>query len=332
MHKMTNLEFFFLSDEFARLLVGKHFGRIRKLGENLYRMKIATIEILCESGVRIHSTKYIEATQETDKFVEKVSKELDNAKLLAITQINKDRILSFAFDRGQLIFEMFGTGNVILVAEGKTVCAQKYESWSDREIKVGSLYSPPKNIPPEKFEVSDRYIIVSLMKLPLGKEYALEVLEQLGIDEKTPGNSLSGNKLSQLEGLINEIRISAKPYGFFENGKMVDFALTKLSKYKNLETREFPSLSEAADEYYAHLEQTNPKLEKLLERLEKQNERLQVLGEEEKENRARGDYIYEHYNEAEQIITSAKTGDFDEIEKKYAAKTDKKEKSVDVEF
>ncbi|HSB46373.1 MAG TPA: NFACT family protein [Candidatus Bilamarchaeum sp.] len=329
MRKMNNLEYSFLADELARGLVGKHFGRMRKLGENTYRMKIGSFEVLCELGVRIHLTKYLTESDSSDKFSEKLGKELDNAKLLAVEQVNKDRILSFVFDKGTLVFEMFGNGNAVLVRGGATVCAHRYESWSDREIKAGAAYSSPRNVPSDKVEAGDRYIIVSLTKLPLGKEYALEALARLGIDEKTPGTSLSGNKLLSIEQEIAKIRSGAKPYGFFDGARMEDFALTMLSKHKALEAREFPSLSDAIDEYYSKLEAPNPKLEKLTERLAKQAERVALLEAEEKEYRARGDYIYEKYAEAERAIALAKAGKFEELGE---AKIDKKEKSVEIEL
>ena len=336
MHVMSNLEYSFLVKELSSALVGKHFGRIRKLREGLYRMKIGGSEILCELGVRINITRYIEESKETDKFVEKAEKELDNARLISITQINNDRIVSFDFDKGSLIFEMFKGGNAILVRDGKTVAAAKYESWSDREIKSGSEYRPPKTAPLSKLEVSDKYIIVSLMRLPLGKEYAMEALVRAKIEEKAPGNSLSGNRLMELERAIAQIQSEAKPCAFFDaGGKMADYSLAKLTKYSSpgtFETKEFGTLSEAADEYHAHAEKPNPKLEKLLDRMEKQKERLAALIEEEKSNREKGDLIYARYQEMEHLLQLAKKGAFEEIDAAYAAKIDKKDKFIEIEL
>ena len=321
---MTNFEYAFMVSELSPLILGRHFDRIRKIGEGIYRMKIGSTEILCECGVRIHSTKYIEKTELTDKFVEKISKELDNAKLLSIEQINNDRILCFNFTKGQLIFEMFGEGNVILVRDGNTVCAQKYESWSDRAIRVGESYSPPKNIPSNKLEFSDRYIIVSLMKIPLGKDYCLEALARSKIDEKTPGTSLSGNQILALEQALDQIRSNPKPYGFYSNGKMCDFGLSSMKKYS--EQKDFPSLSEVADEYYMHLEKSNPVLDKLIQRLEKQKERLAALLEEEREYKQKGDHIYEHFQEVESLLNDARTGKIENI------KINKKDRSIELEL
>jgi predicted ribosome quality control (RQC) complex YloA/Tae2 family protein len=328
---MSNLEYSFLVSEFGRSLNGKHFGRIRKIGESTYRMKIASSEIICELGVRIHSTKYIEPA-ESEKFTEKVEKELDNARLIEIRQINKDRIVSFVFDKGELIFEMFGPGNAIFVKDGNTVCAHKYESWSDRDIKAGSPYKPPKTAPSQALEATDKYIIVSLMKLPLGKDYALEALSRVKIDEKASGNSLSGNQILKLEQEISSLVAQARPVAFFKEGKMADYSLASLSAYKGLEMRAFSTLSEAADEYYTHAEKPNPKMEKLQDRLEKQRERLSQLAIEERAGKEIGDYIYANYQEVEKILALAKAGESEELEKRYNGKIDKKEKSAEVEL
>ena len=333
MHQMTSLEYSFLVNELAPRIVGKHFGRIRKLAESVYRMKIGTIEIICQLGVRMHETRYIEKTEETDHFAEKAAKELDNAKLLSLEQLNSDRIIAFNFDCGTLVFEMFGDGNAVLVRGSNTVCAVHYGKWSDREITAGAPYSPPKNVPSTKLELSQKYVIVSLTKLPLGKDYALEALSRAGIDEKKPGISLSEVESRRLESEISKIRELASPFTFYDqSGKPVDFALAPLTKHRGLETRNFKTLSEAADEYYQNAERPNPKLEKLLGRLEKQKERLIELSEEEKEAKAKGDYIYANYQEVDRILTLAKAGKFEEIEKLYNGKIDKKGKSVEAEF
>lgn len=332
MHVMSGLEYSYIARELGALASGKHFSRIRKIGEKTYRMKIANTEIICELGVRIHFTKYIEPA-EPDKFTEKVEKELDNARLIEIRQINRDRIISFVFNKGELIFEMFGKGNAVFVKEGKTVCAHAYDSWADREIKAGSPYKPPKTAPSEKLEVTDKYIIVSMMKLPLGKDYALEALSRLGMSEKTPGNSMSGNQIMKLEAEVARIIAEAAPIAYFEGGKMTDYSLAPLSKFPQAaEARPFPTLSEAADEYYAHAEKPNPALEKLQERLDKQEERLAQLKGEERALKESGDYIYANYQIAEEIIALAKAGEEEELEKRFKGKMDKKEKSVEAEF
>jgi len=324
MRKMSNLEYSFMVQELSAL-AGKHFARIRRMGQDIYRMKIGNAEMVCHLGVRLHKTKYMEEPEPDDSFVQRISKELDNAKLSSVEQLNNDRIVSFNFNKGKLIFEMFGGGNAILVQDGKVTASCRKEKWADREIRPGVDYAPPSTVPSEKLELTDKYVIVSLVKLPFGKDYALEALARAGIDEKTPGNKLSKERISKLEKELAKIRKSAKPYIFMKEGKPVDFALAKLSKYSETDIEEAATLGEAADGYYAALEQLDERLEKLERRLEKQKERLNQLKEEEREYRAKGDFIYQHYNEVEEIVNSAKQG-------KFKGKINKKEKSVEAEL
>jgi predicted ribosome quality control (RQC) complex YloA/Tae2 family protein len=330
MHHMTNFEYSFIVGELSSRLLGKHFDRIRKVGDGLYRIKISNYEVICELGTRIHLTKYLEQTDQTDKFVEKVAKELENAKLKSIQQINKDRIIMFDFTKCQLVFEMFGEGNAVLVRDGVTITAVKYESWTGREIKPGMPYSPPKNVPTESLELSPKYIIVSLMKLPIGKDYVLEALSRAKIDEKKSGILLSTDERARLETELSNLCNNPTPVIFYDNNHVVDFGLTDFSKYKTSTNQKLSSLSEAADEYYSKVEKPNPKLEKLVSRLEKQQERLEELIQEEKTFKDEGDKIYSDYSMVENLIALARAGKFDELEKKYNAKIDKKEKSIDM--
>ncbi len=321
MHKMSNLEYSYIINELSHL-AGKHLSRIRKIRDGLYRMKIGSTEIICEPGVRIHATSIIEETIPNDKFADKVEKELDNAKLISIEQINNDRIIAFNFNSGRLIFEMFAKGNAVLVKDGVIASAMNYESWSSREIKAGSVYKPPDQKPESVIGPSEKYIIVTLMKLPYGKEYSLEVLQRLAIDEKTPTNSLSANKIKAIEDEFEKLKKGATPYLFYHE-LPVDYALCRLSKYSDYDAKECRSLSEAADEYYSNFEEPDENLMKLQKRLEKQEERLASLIAEEKKYKEMAERIYENYELIESKIQLAKEGKID---------SDKKEKTIDLEI
>ncbi|MBU1165700.1 NFACT family protein [Candidatus Micrarchaeota archaeon] len=330
MHVMSNLEYSFAISELSEL-IGKHFSRIRKLREDTYRMKIGNTEIICELGVRLHKTNYIEEKDTDDKFVQKVAKELDNAKLLSIEQVNNDRIIAFNFHNGRLIFEMFGNGNAILVRDGITVCSSKTESWSDRDTRAGVEYKTPANTGSEnlamlakKPELTDRYAIVVLMKLPFGKQYALEALTRLNIDEKKPLNMLNEQEIEAIDAELAKIRDHAKPRVFYQSEKPIEFSLANLSQFDGFEKKEFDTLGMAADEYYQNMDQADPELEKLVKRLRVQEQHLQSLIDEEKTSREKAEIIYNNYAFVEERIMLARTGKL--------AGIDKKEKSFEIEI
>ncbi|MBI5223029.1 NFACT family protein [Candidatus Micrarchaeota archaeon] len=336
MHIMSSLEYSRIIEELLPKIIGKHFSRIRKIGENAYRIKIGDIEVYFELGVRMNATKYIERIDERESMTDKISKELDNVRLVEIEQPNKDRLIVLKFSNMyQIIFEMFGKGNMILVKEGSCICAHRYEDWSDRSIRAGKEYKFPKSTTAQSIEYTDKYIIVSLMKLPLGKGYAIEAIERSKIDEKDRGDGLSKEKRAALEENIKNIINENKPRIYMDaEGRPQEFALLKLSKYSKNESTimEFTNLNEAADHFYNNYEKKDPEVEKLENRLAKQYERRIELETEASEYTKKGDWIYSNYETVEQLIELAKNKKFEEIERKHkTVQRNMKEKSVELE-
>ncbi len=332
---MCPVEYGYLVKELQGL-IGKRFSKISRL-ENGYRLRIGDADIICQPPIRLHITRYIEESEGTDSFVEKIRKGIKGARLEGVSQINSDRVIMFDFGEHRLYFEMFAKGNIILVKEGKTITALRYEHWTDREIKPNTEYKTPKPPPTEISDViSDKYIIVSLLKLPLGREYTEELLLRAGINEKIPGNHISEKQIEKLENELDKMRKEFSPYVFYDSGKPIAFGLIKFSKYSNLETRELRTLSEAADEYYLanQIPVEDEKAEKLKLRLAKQEEYLEQLKKEEKEYKEKGDFVYANYEEIEKILRIASSYGMEEIEEKlskYKAKLNKKEKSIEVD-
>ena len=334
---MTNLEYSEIVSELAPL-IGKHFDKIYKV-ETGYRLKIADAQILIVPGIRLHKTKYLEDTLDGDNFVKKVRAELANSRLEAINQINNDRIIEFRFSRGNLIFEMFAKGNCILVRERITLAAMKNERWADREIRPKMEYKPPRSSIKTRIKdsISEKYIISSMLKLPLGKQYSLEILARCKIDEKLPGTDLTNKQIDCIEAEIEKMLQEKKPLLYLENGKSVDFGLTSFMELAEAEISNPLSLSEAIDQYYfENKDQADPaQFLKLNKRLISQQERLIQLEREELEFKEKGDYIYSNYEAIEKILTESSTMPLDKLEaslNKYSAKVNKKEKSIALEL
>ena len=321
-------------------MVGKHFDKIRKV-ENGYRFRIGDAHLFVQPGIRLHKTAYIEEPETEDKFVQKTNAELDNARLQSIRQINNDRIIIFSFDKADIIFEMFGKGNCVLVQGGKTTVAMKEESWSDREIKRGVEYKPPRSSTVTNLTdaLSDKYVIIAMLKLPLGKEYAQEILARSGIDERIPGTQLTSQQIEMIEREIKKMLGEAKPLVFRKDSKPVEFGLIHFSSKKDLEKKETASLNEAADLFYWENKGIDrSSIEKLERRLSEQDGRLVELEKEETDLKAAGDYLYAHYDEIDRIISESRSVPLDSLEQKLIGmkikieKVDKKEKAIELEL
>lgn len=317
-------------------LKGTHFQRILKLEDGTYRIKLGSQEILISLGVAVYITRRI-LPGEADQFCQRVKKELDNARLVAVHQYNHDRILHLEFDKATLIIEGFGKGNMILIKDGIILAAVKHETWSDREILPKKEYKPPRSSTKTNIDeiYSEKYVIVDLMKLPLGKEYAKELLTRIKIEEKTPSAKISSEQKTKIEKEYEKITHENTPYLFLDDaGQIIDYGLVAFSTYKNI--KEMPSLSDALDQYYAISHAPpNPKLEKLKSRLEHQKARVEGLKKEYEESMAKGNYIYEHFQKIEAVKSEIEKCPLDEIDKRFekiGAKTNKKEKTVEIQL
>ncbi len=342
---MQNLEYSFMVRE-LRQLEGKHFSKIYRMGENSFRIKIGDSHLIIDLPFRVGIAKYLPKGEEGSGFTEKLRKELDNRKLNSIYQCGKDRIIALEFDDSVLFLEMFAKGNIILTdKQGKIVEVLREERWKDRTLKKGETYKEPQSSVIEELEktLSEKYAIVCLIKLPLGKEYAKEMLERCGIEERKPGNTLSKDEISCLKKEYAAIVAEQKPYLFLENGKPLDYGLVKFKKYETgnakLETKEMPTLSEAMEEYYANAPKPktgNTKLEKLRRRLEEQLAALEKLKIEEKEAKEKGDFIYANYQKIEELLEMAKKAGMNNLGavfKDYKIwKIDKEKKEIELEL
>lgn len=335
MRAMENLEYAYVLRE-LKPAEGKHFSNAYRISEGKYRIRIGDIQITVEPGVRLNVAKYLPEPIEPDQIVLQMKKVLDNARLVSVSQYSGDRVVVFEFDtktdgKVTLVFEGFGKGNFVLIKDGKTVAAMREESWSDREIKRGKQYSLPKSNVVENLNdaISDKYVIISLLKLPLGKEYAKRVLSLCGIDEKKPGTSLTTEEIRKINSEIASLVSGIKPYIFFSDGLVSGFSLVSGPGAKDCST-----LSEAIEDYFATV---NPKksehLEKLERRLEKQENQLQSLVQEESELRLIIDHAYANFDKLDSIIERSKKMKLEDLETIFPnSKLDKKKKELEVEI
>ncbi|MFH1222181.1 MAG: NFACT family protein [Candidatus Micrarchaeota archaeon] len=335
MREMSGLEYGYMADELNRLLVGKHFQKFQKVAEGIYRLRFEKFDVVCELGRRMHITSYLEEAEQSDNFVQKVRKELDSKRLVSVRQLNNDRLIEFSFGEFALVFEMFKKGNALLVKDGKIAAVLKEEKWAGREVRVNTAYLMPPAPPADlAAAISEKAIITALIKLSLGKEYALEILRRSNIDEKAAGKSLSPEQLDLLKQQSEEMKKNAAPLLFID-GKASDYGLTQ---FADKTAEKCSTLSEAADRFYWENkggEQEPEELGKLRNRLGKQEEYLLALQAEEQQCKAVGDWFYANYEYAEKLIQAAKklgVNNLGKLAAEYEIKEiDKEKKGITIE-
>src|SRR5713226_5162123 len=77
-------------------------------------------------------------------FAQTLRRLLDNARVTSVEQRGFDRIAVFHLEHGggivDLVFEVFGKGNVVAVRNGVTLAAMFPQTFKDRAVQVGEAY------------------------------------------------------------------------------------------------------------------------------------------------------------------------------------------------
>ena len=340
MRKMNNIEYTQVVRE-LKPLAGKHFENVYSVGENKLRIKIGGVDVICEPGVRMHVTKYLEEGGELTNFTKVLRKEFENARLRDIYQHNNDRVIVFDFGERKIVFEMFADGNIILTEGEKILMPLHNEEWSDRKIARNEDYIFPKSNIKTTVEdaldvAKEKYVIVALMQLPLGKEYAQDILARCNVEEKKAAKELTVTEIGDMTSAFEKLKKLDGAYAVYEQEKIVDFCILPFLKYEKLQAKGFKTLSEAVDEFYQeNRQEKNEKIEKLKRRLGQQEKRLLQLREEEGEKGRIGNFIYENYEKIDKLLVLAKATKPKELGKKLEeigvkAKVEKKEIEIEL--
>ncbi len=331
MRPMSNLDYTYIVQE-LQPLVGKRLDKFYELGEGLFRMKIGSESVIIELGKRLHITKLLEEAPEPTGFAMKVRKELGGRRLEALRQKEKDRIVVFDFGGKELVAEMFGNGNLIVLEKGKILAVYERKEWKGRNLKPGEEYSfPPyeeKGIKELLADLGERPVAAELVPLNIGINYVKKVLAAAGVDEGRPGKELSASERKRIADVYVKRMDSLKPSVIIRDGKPADYSLFN-------DGEPFESLSAALDACFGVAEEENPELKRLEAMLAKQRERLAELEREAEEAKGKGDLVFEKYAEVEEALEAYKAGGLEAVEmfaKKKGWKLDKKKKEVEMEF
>ncbi len=288
---MKSSDYFLAVRELAQELAGSRLDNIYDAPGG-FRLRFRKLggehNLLAEPGVRIHLTKFISPAPPTQSsFTQLLRRELANALVKKVAQVNCDRIAAFEFlahgQARQLVFEQFGKGNAFLLDENGRILRQlRSIELGGRKLARGMAYEPPAQ--------------GALMQKLSGELAALE-------------------------------KQKIEPTVFYSGGKPVAFSHSPEvpPKADFEEKKAFPTFNEALDEYYSNFVQVVEKsgrgaggassgLEKQLSKLEHSLEQMRAglpeLEKEEAAARRAGELIYENYAVVEQaLIKGIKKGE-----------------------
>ena len=286
-------------------------------------------ELYCKAGKWLVLHKTEETREAPGPFAVALRRSIDNARVVAIEQRGFDRVAIVRLDKGlayELVFEMFGKGNLVLVHGGNTVAAMRTQSFKGRQIKAGIAYDfPPPGTNPldldrEGFHTAVRAAkgqVVKVLASPLnlGGTYAEELCLRAGVAKDAAVASLTDADLDALFTALNNVAVAVeqerRPALVLDRGTPIDAVPIDLLLYAGKERREAPTSNDALSSYIAS-RGTAPTPEDgtatLRHRIEQLRETLESLRKEAMDAEARALFLFNHFPLFEELLQAVREG------------------------
>jgi len=338
--------------ELREHILGSHLNNVYQLDPKTLMLKLHMVDhpafqLVLKAGRRLHLTAYsLEKPPRPTAFCMALRGHLRNARLVSVEQYQFERvvILSLRTSRGvlQLVLEVFGDGNVILVGEdNKILQALTYKHMRDRNVLRGEVFqfAPSGGKNPLRISLEELWeglkasgnveVVRALARfLGIGGEYSEEVLVRAGIEKTRSCDALTMDEVKtvygSLQGLLSQVTTGAlEPCIVLgEDGGLVDVVPFRLRQYERegIQLQSYDSFNEALDEFYTRVSAVEEatagievdKLKNEAERLKRmiaEQEKLLTEGEAKVELDKRiGDTVYVHIGELQALFDKLLTG------------------------
>ncbi len=260
-------------------------------------------------------------------FASFLRKYIDNARVNGVRQVGFDRIVEMSLSKAdgdyQLIFEMFGGGNVLLVKDGTILNCLIQKTWRDRKTRPGEPYLMPKSrFDPTMssredfvaaFRSSDSDAVRTLAtSVNLGGQYAEEICDRVGVDKSTPVSQVDDGTLMRMydsmRGIVDMVLTRPEPTAFLRDGEIQDFAPVDMVSHSDLQRKGYATMSEAVDDFLRQIGEAeaeafvDPRVEKLQKRIAKQEETLEEYRDQCEVCRRRAESLYTDYAKADELL------------------------------
>jgi len=259
-------------------------------------------------------------------------KYLEGLRLTSIEQKDFERVITITVESKKveetskyyIIVEIFSKGNIIFCDDKlKILNILEEQTWKDRTLKRGEIYIYPKSrvnilkCSEEEFksqlQSSDKESLVKALAITfnLGGVYAEEVCNCSHINKDRKTKTLGDKEYSLLYKnvillLHEEIAANSSDDNIFP------FVLDSFKNKEDKELKTYISFSEAIRQNYDTIKHTeskkeiNKNVEKIQNVIDEQMKILIECDEGYKENQAKGEAIYEKYQEISNIMTTVK--------------------------
>ena len=347
MRDIASLEVSVVVAELRDRLASAFFKNFYELGDGAFLLALSKerkeTDIYIRLNKTVNATSFKERPPEPTQFAKSVRAKLSGTRMKSLEQHGLDRIVVMDFEGSggerRLVIELFGKGNLLIVAgkDSITELAYRNVSFRERETRRNMVYGFPKSgsIGPEEMtpegvahvvkEVkgSEGKLISELSRrIGIGPIYIEDVIARAGLDPNAPA---SGQDIER-SGIIKEILALFKAvkepspliYVSRPDNAYVDFALLPLQKYKGnngLEEMAFhgkSQLNDLLDELYLKERSTGldsakaGKIKELESSIGKLRKQAEELDGKAAEYAAIGNRIFERMNDINALIAQAR--------------------------
>jgi predicted ribosome quality control (RQC) complex YloA/Tae2 family protein len=321
-------------------------------GEDLLRLRMrdfdrGRVELLVEVGdvkrAHVAAPAHVpDAPGRPPNFAMMLRNRIANADFLGVEQFEFDRILVFAFERGdertEVVAELFGQGNIaVLDGTGEVVRSLETVRLKSRTVAPGAQYEfPSSRLNPltvgfdtfrRRMDDSDTDVVRTLAtQLNLGGLYAEELCTRAGVEKTLDIAEASDDAYRAVYDAIAELAAQLKagdfdPRVYLEGERVVDATPFPLRERERQELNEesYGTFNEALDEYFYRLELTadepegtdRPDFEAEIAKqqriIEQQEGAIEGFEEQAAAEREKAELLYANYDLVDEVLSTVRS-------------------------
>lgn len=335
-------------------LVGGYLDKAyQREDEVIFRVNVPgkdRVELYSKSGTWLCLHEVEDKPETPPAFAQTLRRLLDNARITAVEQRGFDRIAVFRVEHSgetlQLIFELFGKGNLIVVRRDTTLACLSPQTYKDRVVRPDEPYAfPPAGVDPLELDrtafgatvrgAKGQVVRVLASILNLGGQYAEELCLRAEVAKDTKVKDLTDPQLDALYTALNNVVVAIeqerRPAVIAKQSLAVDATPIDLVQHAGAERQEFPTFNAALSHYLnvavpetAQVDEVASKYER---RIAQQEETLKGLREEIVRHEAQALFLYGHYAVFDELLKAVREGR-DPPENAQVKAIDRKERTV----
>ena len=286
----------------------------------------------------------MDKSNQPGSFAMLLRKHLKNGKITNCYQYQFERIIIIDIQKReqyQLVIEIFGDGNILLIQDGRIIQPLFSRTWSARTLRAGEDYKfPPKRIDPRAVNEYDFIAIMKnsnkdlvrtlIMGLDIPGKFSEELCFRTALDKNSKPDQLRNEQYTilfeNMKKMLNEIEFTPKPFLVFESETLsepFEFLPIKLGIFNEYHFKEYEDYNSMVLDYFRKIGELNrgdldihavqekadaltkaeSERERLTRQLEQQEDALKKFQREIEENHIIGETIYTSYQRCDELLS-----------------------------